>query len=442
MPSLSLKPPCHNQHRGSVVIAVLIMAIMVVTTVSLYLRNAVQEMKYAERTFALQQSINLAEMGAEDAFLAINTDNWSGWSELAHDCFYRNYSTEHSGEQIYVYVDRTDHSDIWMTAGSEIDVTGNSVEKQIYIRLGYRSLFQNGLTAKNNIIMNGNQIKVDSYNSDKGQYHHTNNRNDNGSVASRSVEVDSVVVQNADIFGYVATGGSEPKVGSQGSITGFDTPNGVQIDSNRVSTDFYADLPDVTMPVNTGVMTSLSSYFLGSSGSSTNYLLNGLNIKNNTALYVLGQVGLVIDTDITIGGDLIVFPGAKLTLYLKGDANISGLGIVNLSGKPENLVIYGTATQDKGQTIRLSGAAAMAAVIYAPNAEMELKGGGNNKGVFYGAVVAKNISIKGNYDFHYDEALKDFSPDKTYQMLEWRELSAAKDRYPLKFPDSLVSYKQ
>ncbi|WP_309387386.1 DUF7305 domain-containing protein [Cerasicoccus frondis] len=410
---------------------------MIVSTVTLYLRNAVQEMKYSERTFALQQSINLAEMGAEDAIWAMNNDDWSGWTELASDRYYRNYRPSGNEDNVYVYIDTQVKSNVWLATGSEVTVTSGSVEKQLYIRLGYRSMFANGLTAKNQVLMNGNQVSIDSYDSTNGAYNSATNYNDGGSVASTSVEVDSVSIQNADVLGYVSTGGAYPKVGSQGSIKGFNTPNGQKIDPTRVAQDFYAEFPDVSVPSTSGAHYSVSGSTMGASGLDTTYAFYDMTIGSNSTLYVEGNVTLVVADDLRVRGQMILMPGATLKVYVKDDLEVGGNGILNLNGKPEDLQIYGTANYS--QDIDLHGNGALNAVVYAPNANLALKGGGNS-GVFYGAAVAESIEIKGNYEFHYDEALKDFSPDKTYQMLEWRELTAANDRYPLKTPTSLTTY--
>ncbi|WP_309399670.1 DUF7305 domain-containing protein [Cerasicoccus maritimus] len=426
-----------QSRRGSVVIAMLIIALVIISTVTLYLRNAVQEMKYSERTFALQQSINLAEMGAEEALYALNNEDWSSWTELANDRYYRAYSPNSGSDKVYVYVDAQTTSNVWLATGSEVDVSNGSVEKQLYIRLGYRSMFANGLTAKNQVLMNGNQISVDSYFSTSGAYNATTNVNDGGSVASASVEVSSVVLQNADVLGYVSTGGAYPEVGSQGSITGYDTPSGTKIDDSRVAQDFYAEFPNVSQPDTSSAYTSLSGPFVGIAGFETTYHFHDLYIGSKGTLYVYGDVNLVLDDDIKVRGEIVVMPGASLKLYIGDEADIGGNGVLNINGVPEDLQIYGTATNE--QEIYLHGNGALSGIIYAPNAELALKGGGSS-GVFYGAAVADTIELKGNYEFHYDESLKDFSPDETYQMLEWRELTAATDRYPLKTPSSLTTY--
>lgn len=427
-----------GSHRGSVVIAVLLMALIIVSTVTIYLRSAVQEMKFSERTFALQQSINLAEMGAESAINSLNNDDWSAWQELATDQYYKSFTPTGSTDIIYTFVNMTDPTNVWIATGSEVDVSNDVVSKQLYIRLGYRSMFANGLTAKNQIMMNGNQIDIDSYNSANGPYNVTTNRNDGGSVASVSVAVNTVLIDNADILGYVSTGGSNPRVGPNGSIRGFGSPSGTKIDASRVSKDFYADFPGITTPSTSGAQTSFSSAFVGTTGASTKYYFNNLAVTSSQTLYVMGDVEIIVEEDMDVKGSVYVMPGSSLTLYVKDDLAVGGNGVMNLTGKPENFIIYSPENPSRNQTIKIHGNGALSAVIYAPDADLELKGGGSS-GVFYGAAVADSITLTGNYDFHYDEALKDFSPEENYRMLEWRELTAATDRYPLKSPMALVA---
>lgn len=426
--------------RGSVVIATLLFAIVLLSALTLYLRNATQEMLYAERTFALQQAMNLAESGAEEAVCSLHLDDWSAWTEVAGKRYHRTLSIGGSTDLVNVYLDKQKNNDIWLVSASEVDVSNGAVEKQLFIRLKYRSMFANGLTAKNRVLFNGNQAYVDSYNSNNGAYDWSRNRNDNGSIASNSVEVNSIILQNADVLGYVATGGSQPKLGPQGSITGFGTASGVKVDSSRVATDFYSDFPDVDHPDYPSALTSPSGFVMGSSGTKTYYEMEELSISSSNTLYVMGDVSLAVEDWVDIKGNLVILPYSKLTLYVKGDLTAGGNGIVNYTGKPENMLIYGTAKEGESQEIKLHGNAAMSGVVYAPNAELSLRGGGSS-GSFFGAAVAKNITINGTYAYHYDEALKDFSPDAQYRMVEWRELSAASDRLPASEPAKMLAYQ-
>lgn len=54
----------------------------------------------------------------------------------------------------------------------------------------------------------------------------------------------------------------------------------------------------------------------------------------------------------------------------------------------------------------MSGNSAFNGVIYAPEAFIKLSGGGNDGVDFSGAILGKQISLNGHYNFHYDEATR------------------------------------
>jgi hypothetical protein len=95
--------------------------------------------------------------------------------------------------------------------------------------------------------------------------------------------------------------------------------------------------------------------------------------------------------------------------------------------------IFGTNTTNEsstslaGQTIKIAGDGEFHGVIYAPNADVEVRGMGDT----YGAVVGKNIFLGGNGQFHYDEALKDLDSDRSYRIARWRELLGPNERVSL-----------
>ncbi len=122
-----------------------------------------------------------------------------------------------------------------------------------------------------------------------------------------------------------------------------------------------------------------------------------------------------------------------------GDVDIGGNGVVNMSNVPENFQLFGTASSGSSQTIKVSGNGAIQAAIYAPNADIELKGSGSG-GVFMGAAVGDNITMTGNFEFHYDEALANFTIDKSYRISRWRELIESDEKVPMDTPKNMVSY--
>ncbi len=141
----------------------------------------------------------------------------------------------------------------------------------------------------------------------------------------------------------------------------------------------------------------------------------------------------------TTKGTIQVTANGSVQLYINGNLDIGGNGTVNLTNKPESLLIVGTNKVNQGQTIKLHGNGAIKAAVYAPYANLEMKGGGNS-GTFIGAAVASNVTMTGNSNFHYDEALGNFALDNSYKISRWRELIDYDGKVPLSTPDQVISY--
>ena len=101
---------------------------------------------------------------------------------------------------------------------------------------------------------------------------------------------------------------------------------------------------------------------------------------------------------------------ASLTIYLAGSFSTTGNGAINnFSQKAENLYILGLPTCT---SINLAGNAGFIGVIYAPEANLSFGAGGTNTYNFVGSFTAKNISIVGHLNFHFDENLKLVGPSR------------------------------
>jgi hypothetical protein len=117
--------------------------------------------------------------------------------------------------------------------------------------------------------------------------------------------------------------------------------------------------------------------------------------------------------------------GHTLNLYAPGNVAIAGNGLVN-HNHPDSFMLWGTkATAD--QSISISGNGQLNAVVYAPNADLSLNGGGT-AGAVRGAVVANDITVVGGSSFSYDEALADLTEDSPFGIASWQEITNAGDR--------------
>src|SRR5690606_12989168 len=127
--------------------------------------------------------------------------------------------------------------------------------------------------------------------------------------------------------------GSNPYVGPNGSIRGYDTPNGVNVDENRISRDFYAEFPSTDVPSFSGAYTSIGSS-VGYHGTSTRYRISSINLKNKDTLTIRGDVTMLVQGSIDVKGEIVVEPNSSLTLYVEGSITVGGNGVVNQTNIP------------------------------------------------------------------------------------------------------------
>ncbi|MBI5382379.1 MAG: hypothetical protein HZA31_10810 [Opitutae bacterium] len=446
---MSRQPLPHRTRGSLLIVAMLLAAVFGIALVS-YLRIGQTNMEVANRSFYNNAAVNLAETGLEQAMWSINKmvagagNAWDGWDTPTVHNARRKWTGTDFGQgttgQVRVYVSNYDGTGA-PTLYSRATITpsrGANIEKWIQVQLRKRSKFANGLVAKDSITFNGNNATVDSWNSDPDKNPATASipysnavRNDKGSVGSISVSVSAVAINNADIWGYAATGGAPPVVGNNGSVLGHDSPSGVKVDSARVSTDFTANFDPITTPTETASIGAITSdTTLGTTGVNTTITCTSVIFAGSETLEIRGNVTLIVtDTtkaiEITGNAGINIPSGATLKIYTAGSLKIAGNGVANSNTQPVTLQIYGTSTSTTStQDIQIAGNGDLKGVVYAPNGDVKVNGNGN----VMGSVVAKNITLTGNATFHYDESLADFDSGSPYGITRWQELTTATQR--------------
>ena len=131
---------------------------------------------------------------------------------------------------------------------------------------------------------------------------------------------------------------------------------------------------------------------------------------------------------ISSGGSasISVTANSTLNVYTNGSVSIAGNGLINDNARPKNVFFWGTRSTD-GQTFDISGNGQLKAVIYAPNAEVSLNGGGSS-GKMMGSVVAKEINMNGGTEFYYDESLANLTTGNPWGISKWKELQSEAER--------------
>lgn len=461
-PAVSPRGLPRAQSRGSLLIVAMIFSAILGIAITSYIQLARTNLNVSSRAFYNNAGINLAETGLEEAMWSINQmvaenpDAWRNWSDDSIDAWrkWEGYEFDQNATGTVRVLVKNFKGSVApiIVARASVDVAqGADLDKWILVTLRKRSKFANGLVAKESIGFSGNNATVNSWNSDPDNDPTTPAipysdavKKDNGSVGSISVSVDAVLVQNADIWGYAATGGALPKVGANGLVGPFGTSSGT-MDMTRVSTDFSANFDPISAPTK-------AYYVIGAIDGSDATLLTlpraidapaadgkyyyeatQINFNNKQLVFERNVVIKLTDptTSISIGGGsggVTIKAGASAEIYAPGDVSIAGQGILNggttalTANQPAACQIWGTSPD--AQSISIAGNGVLSAVVYAPMGSVKINGNGD----VCGSVVANDITVVGNANFHYDESLANMDSGNPYGITGWTELTSATQR--------------
>lgn len=459
-----------NNNRGSVLLVALLLCGIIGISLVSYIQLSRTTLNISNRGLYNNAAMNLAEEGLEEAMYSINqnlgnsTYTWPSWTTNGGDK-YREWPTVSLSQgatatfRVYFYnFSPSDPGPKWVVSRSRVTLAGiNSapVDKYIAILLKKTSIFANGLVAKHNVDFHGNNAAVDSWNSDSDgngvsetNYSTANTvRHAKGSVAAENV----VSVQNADIFGYVATKNTTITVGSNGMITGNFSAAGGTLDSSRTSQGFQGDFTINSPPA--GTYSGLASDIINTSTSlprgtdtttcsDTNSPYYGYRLISADSVSLAGSDTLTITNKVVIklnsttnalkttgSSKVKINTGAALVVFTAGDINIAGNGVENgttsvgTCNAPINCQFFGTKTS-LTQSISIAGNGVLSAVVDAPFASVSINGGGD----VCGSVVAYDIDVTGDAQFHYDESLANFNVDEPYRIFTWKELTTNSQR--------------
>ena len=422
--------------KGSILIIALFVAGLLGFVVASYMQLTLLQLELANRKFYARSAINLAEAGAETAVLALNKQDWTGWSVSGVDAL-RVLDPIDVGNNmignVTVKIEDTVFNPVIFSEATIDLISGEQLREQIKVVLTPRSFFGNGITATDYVRFYRDSgqttyANIDSYDSTLGDYDVFLNRNDNGSVACDRMYSYRPSKKHGMIYGYVATDENNfpPGVGDNGRVYGVNTLPGVNVDSTRISADFKAAFPDMTPITGTTayVFPDDDLVELGAGTTLEKYKITGdLYIEEDQTLRINGNVALVVTDDVRIYGLLeVTEPNGRLVMYVKEDFYIrrNRPGLDNKSKDPERVIIYSTATSNVG-TYTLEGNADIYAAFYAPRMNVTLRK--RSSGKLFGALVGRRVTIRDNYDFHYDENLKNYAGDSpTYMVGDYQVL--------------------
>ena len=169
---------------------------------------------------------------------------------------------------------------------------------------------------------------------------------------------------------------------------------------------FNGTCPATTVVYCTGNGTSVT---LDPALSGGTIVLGDVRVAANTSMtlkpgvYIVNSINFSGGAGITVDVDTTVVPDQQVILQVAGQntttpIDFTGGTITNTTYDPSRLQIYYAGDDN----VKLTGGAASAALVYAPNASTAFSGGGQ----FYGAVVAGKVTDMGGAHINYDRNLE------------------------------------
>jgi hypothetical protein len=276
--------------------------------------------------------------------------------------------------------------------------SGPTIYSQGYVRSPYKAsqyisrsvkvavtnpptVFTKALATVGLISMVGHPL-VDGFDSRKGKYDSSTNVNATGSIATDSTANPAISLGGATIDGSATTGPG-------GTVSGGTVVGGT---NNNMNVAF----PSNTVPTTPGTFLTESSSNVWNVGSGSFQMSS----YNGDPIVITGNATILVNGGISIsgGGSIRVMPGASVKMYVTGNVDIGGNGIVNDPGLAANFSLIGLA----GCTsINYHGTPDFVGTINAPQADFTMKGTTS----LFGAVIAKSASFNGNVAIHYDDSL-------------------------------------
>lgn len=464
----------HSLRRGSLLIVAMLLAAAIGISLVSYLKLGLNSLTLADRSFYQTSAVNLAEMGLEEAMYCYNRlDNvadprtaWTGtaiaWTIAADNSVSTTLPSLTLGPgvtgvvQVFCTHYNPSGTPVIVAKATVTPQKGPTLEKWLEITLRKRSLFANGMVARNTLLWNGGNATADSWNSDPDNdpatpavTYATGPARAGSTIGTPNAANGSLDFGGGTIFGRVMNGGGTISKASGAVLSS--TTGGTGWDASLVNTDFSATFPAVAVPappaLNKNAATSASPIVFPSTlPRGTDVAWNGVYYYDFANNYGLSESGPA-SSKLTINGPVVFLAvnhvatspnlidlggnasiglttGGTLKIYTTGNIEAAGNGITNANASPASLQIYGTNATPGVQTIRFVGNGSSSAAIYAPNATFELRGNGN----LQGAVVANAINLNGNAAFHYDEALGNTSAGNPFGIVKWRELQTREER--------------
>jgi hypothetical protein len=219
----------------------------------------------------------------------------------------------------------------------------------------------------------------------------------------------------------------DARPGPQGSVV---RETGVVITGSTAPSDAVVALPDITMPV----YESLGDLIVSRTPSplritSGNYDYGALKLLSGTKTEIVGPANIVVSSLEVLNGSQLTIDAhdGPVKIYVKDYVNLqTGSTLVSGSQIPAQVALLiaaretadrdGDGVQDPPVTIQSNGS--FYGTVFAPKAALSVP----SSLALYGAIAAKQLSIRAGAKVHFDQALLETSAEDAAlpHVLGWR----------------------
>jgi hypothetical protein len=403
-----MKTQLNPRNEASILLATIVVMGIISLALGSYLSLVATQNRTVVSAYTWNTALPYAEAGVEEALTHLVRSSGSnlatrGWTASGADLI--KTTTIADGSYAARITGATTNFTIQVTGTAPRINANGSISRTVRVTT-QRRVRAPGVVALNGYTVSGN-VLMDSFDS-SSPLRSTNGlyspalADDNAFLATNGTN-SATVNGSVEIKGKVATGPGGT-INTIGAIRiGDDSWNQNGVQAGAMADDFNYVPDDVLVPYATGLGVSGgtvngTNYSAVLSVSDGDYFHSGnlsgtVYVSQSATLYVTGSFASPL---------LRIAPGAKLTIFVGGPnfsvVNAGGGGLINESGKAENLTVNGLP----GLTsVTISGNSRFTGTIYAPNATMNASGTAE----MIGALLVKQLTWSGNFAYHYDEAL-------------------------------------
>ncbi len=384
-----------QNEKGSAILIVMALVAMLTGVAIMSVDRSNTDLELSYNQLHEEMAFYLAEAGIERAVYEINKDNgWrAGYDKLALEGGYYTIKVSDSTADSSLI-------DTVILAGEGIYNT-STTKLESWLVPVYNYPYKYGMFAGDSLNFDKNTC-IDSYSSDSGTY------------AATQITKDGDIGTNGNIM--TSTGvtiGGDAKTAEGGTIT-LGAGSKVLGDTSTTQDSVkLAIIPDSEYDW----AKSVSSAPAGLSGAGYTYNAGTKTLTTGASGSVILQSGTYYFSSITLGklSNIVLAPGADVTIYVTGDVLLGQYSNVNIGGNPLDLQIF----SQKG-SLGFSQYNNFYGTFYGPNGHIQFDQTTN----VYGSVVGKSIKLNQGACFHYDRSLSRVRHRTTGEMLvvAWRQI--------------------